>query len=57
MTHDVEEAWALGRRIVVLRGGKIAAEIRKTGNTAFPAPYGEGSEEKARLVRILLNEE
>ncbi len=57
VTHDVEEAWALGRRIVVLRGGKIAAEIRKTGNTAFPAPYGEGSEEKARLVRILLNEE
>lgn len=55
VTHDIEEAWSLGHRIVVLSEGKIALDIRPQ-KTAFPAPYGEKSEEKQRLIERMLND-
>ena len=53
VTHDIEEAWALGRRIVVLDKGKIVYDIRPK-RMVYPAPYGEKTEEKEKLLQVLL---
>ena len=53
VTHDIEEAWALGRRIVVLDKGKIVYDIRPK-RTEYPAKYGEKTEEKEKLLQVLL---
>ncbi len=55
VTHDLEEAWALGHTIVVLKGGKIVYETRPP-RTAFPAKYGEQSPEKQALLNVLIGE-
>lgn len=52
VTHDIEEAWALGHRIVLLRGGEIAMDMRPA-RTAYPAAYGERGEDKERLLQEL----
>ena len=55
VTHDIEEAWALGHRIVLLRKGEIALDLHPN-RTAFPSLYGENSEEKTRVLQTLLQE-
>ena len=53
VTHDIEEAWALGQRIVVLDKGKIVYDKRPK-RTEYPAKYGEQTEEKEKLLQVLL---
>lgn len=53
VTHDIEEAWALGHRIMILKDGKVILDISPK-RTAFPSPYGENSEEKTRVLQTLL---
>ena len=55
VTHDLEEAWALGHTIVVLKGGKIVYETRPF-RTEFPAKYGEQSPQKQALLNVLIGE-
>lgn len=55
VTHDIEEAWALGHRIMILKDGKVILDISPK-RTAFPSPYGENSEEKTRVLQTLLQE-
>lgn len=55
VTHDLEEAWALGHRIILIKAGKIAYDCRPN-RTKFPAPYGEWSEEKQDFFRAVLGE-
>ncbi|MBQ8308657.1 MAG: ABC transporter ATP-binding protein [Clostridia bacterium] len=52
VTHDIEEAWSLGHRVVVLRDGKIVFDVR-TGHTTLPV-FGEQSEKKKALLKVLL---
>lgn len=54
VTHDLEEAWALGHRIVVLKEGKIVFDIRPK-RERFPTEYGEICEEKKRLFKAVLD--
>lgn len=53
VTHDLEEAMMLADRIVVLRGGKIAADV-KISKTEFPAAYGRVCPEREKLLSVLL---
>lgn len=53
VTHDLEEAWALGHRILLLDKGKIVYECRPC-RTQFPTPYGEDSEEKRAFIAAVL---
>ncbi len=53
VTHDLEEAWALGHRIILLKEGKIAFDVRPTRET-FPAKYGSGGAEKETLLKAVL---
>ncbi len=52
VTHDIEEAWALGHRTIVLREGKIVLDTRPTA-TALPRTFGEGVEWKRAVLRAL----
>ena len=52
VTHDVEEAYMLAHRAIVLRGGKIAADI-DCGDGPFPRPYGQGAAVKDSLLAAL----
>ena len=49
VTHDVEEAYMLAHRALVLRGGRIAADI-DCGGGDLPRRYGEGSAVKDALL-------
>lgn len=53
VTHDLEEAWALGHRILLLKDGKIALDIRPS-RTEYPTPYGETSQEKTEFIEKVL---
>ena len=53
VTHDIEEAWALGHRIILLKEGKAVLDMRPR-RTEFPAKYGETCEEKQALLRAVL---
>ncbi len=55
VTHDVEEAWMLGHRVIVLRKGDVVADI-PLPNTEFPREYGSGSVEKEKLLKIVRGE-
>ena len=56
VTHDIEEAWALGQRIILLEKGRVALDVRPSGEE-YPRAYGEASAEKERILRALLGEE
>ena len=53
VTHDLEEAWALGHRILLLKDGKIVLDIRPK-RSAYPTPYGENSVEKEAFIKKVL---
>ncbi len=53
VTHDIEEAFALGQRIVVLRAGKIVYDCHFE-KREYPSPYGEASDEKKKVLALLL---
>ena len=50
VTHDIEDAWALGHRIILLEDNEIKLDIQPK-RLAFPAPYGEVSDEKSALIK------
>lgn len=52
VTHDAEEACMLAHRAVVLRGGKVAADICAEGEP--PRAYGQPSPFKDAVVQALL---
>ena len=52
VTHDPDEAHMLAHRAVVLRGGKIALDVRAEGDP--PRGYGRPSPFKDRLLGALL---
>ena len=53
VTHDLEEAWALGHRILLLKDGKIALDIRPK-RSVYPTPYGETNKEKETFIQSVL---
>ena len=53
VTHDIEEACMLAHRVIVLRKGEIALDIRMPDGR-LPRSYGENSEEKQKLLTTLL---
>ncbi len=55
VTHDIEEAWALAHRIVMIKDGKLSAEFRLE-ESALPRPYGEGAEIKKAVLSEMLKE-
>ena len=55
VTHDLEEAWALGQRIIVLKDGKVALDIRPK-RSCYPTPYGETSAEKEAFIKKILED-
>ena len=57
VTHDVEEAWAMGERIIVLKDGQIALDLCPAYEGEIPRPYAFGERVKAALVQALLQGE
>ncbi len=53
VTHDLEEAWALGHRILLIDEGKIVLDIRPARGE-YPTPYGETSKEKTEFIHKIL---
>ena len=53
VTHDIEEAWLLGHRIVIIKDGEVVFDIKPKEQT-LPRIYGEDSEEKRALLQALL---
>jgi sulfonate transport system ATP-binding protein len=53
VTHDVDEAIALADRVVVLEGGKLAADLPTPGRRGGAADLGEVAAFKSRLLRLL----
>lgn len=56
VTHDLEEACALAHRILLLRNGKIQADIRMPAGE-LPRPYGAEIAEKRTVKDWILQEE
>lgn len=52
VTHDLEEAYMLSNRVVLLDDGRIKADVSLSGNP--PRRYGEESGEKRELLNMLL---
>ena len=55
VTHDAEEAYMLAHRAVLLKDGKIAADIGE--NSPVPRPYGENSPFKQKILAEMLKSE
>lgn len=55
VTHDLEEAWMLGHRAVVLKQGELVADVR-FGEEILPREYGESNAVKRELLSVLTNE-
>ena len=53
VTHDLEEAWMLAHRVVVLKDGKIVLDCRLEEGE-LPRQYGAGGEIKERLLAEIL---
>lgn len=54
VTHDLEEAWMLAHRVVVLKEGKILLD-KRLPQGEFPRKYGQNAPEKEEILQILLN--
>ena len=53
VTHDAEEAYMLAHRAVILKGGKLVADIAGEEG-GLPRPYGKTSSFKEQILRALL---
>lgn len=53
VTHDIEEAWALAHRIILIREGKVALDIQPQRET-FPAEYGAYDKQKQAFIQALI---
>ncbi|MBQ8229250.1 MAG: ABC transporter ATP-binding protein [Clostridia bacterium] len=53
VTHDIEEAWMLAHRIVMIEDGEISAEFR-LDDSALPREYGAGAELKRKVISEML---
>ena len=53
VTHDVEEAYMLAHRAVLLGGGEIVADL--TSETPPPRRYGESSSFKQKILSAMLD--
>ena len=53
VTHDIEEAWAIAHRILLLDNGQIVYDV-KPNRKQYPAPFGEADEQKAELYNKVL---
>ena len=54
VTHDVEEAYMLSHRSIVLRGGKIVSDI-VAESVIVPRPYGAVSGYRSEIVKAMLS--
>ena len=52
VTHDLEEAFMLSHRIVVMDKGKIVFDIRPEGQ--IPRPYGSDMQQKRKMLDKIL---
>ena len=53
VTHDAEEAYMLAHRAVVMKEGRIVADISE--DSIVPRKYGESSAFKQNILRALLD--
>lgn len=56
VTHDLEDAWALGHTVALLQGGKIVYEA-KPNRAELPSSYGGYGAEKEKLAERLIGGE
>ena len=52
VTHDIEEAWELAQRVIVLKDGKVALDMRLP-DTALPRKIDDGADVKAQILRAM----
>ena len=55
VTHDIEEAWELSQRVIVLKDGKVALDMRLP-DTPLPRKIDDGAKEKAQILRAMRKE-
>ena len=53
VTHDIEEAFRIAHRIILLKDKKVALEITPTRDT-FPSEYGAYDKQKEILIREIV---
>ena len=53
VTHDIEEAWAIGHRVLLIQNGKIVYDERPN-HSAYPTPFGQADEKKSALYQKLI---
>lgn len=53
VTHDIEEAWSIGHRILVLDQGEVVCDLRPK-REKYPKPFGEADEEKEKLYKAFI---
>lgn len=51
VTHDIDEALCIGRRVMVLKNGKTAYDVR-----VQPCSYGENYQEKKKIIQAITQE-
>ena len=54
VTHDIEEAWAIGHRVLLIQNGKIVYDERPN-HSAYPTPFGQADEKKSALYQKIIN--
>ena len=55
VTHDVEEAYMLSHRAIVLQGGTVRADVFADGQSSvIPREYGAASQFRQRILDVLL---
>lgn len=52
ITHDIEEAWELAQRVIVLKDGKVALDIRLP-DSVLPRKIADGADVKAQILQAL----
>ena len=55
VTHDVEEAYMLAQRVIVLKDGQITADFCE--ESAIPRKYGESSSFREKILQELVKRE
>lgn len=52
VTHDIEEAWELAQRVIVLKDGTVALDMRLP-DTVLPRKIDDGADVKAQILHAL----